>query len=255
MRQNRTSFLFLPLLLMAVGGCDSLRATTVGPRSCVGLNTTECPGTLDVLTGDPGTLLDQSVMPVWRYNSQTQLEEVIAEIRTAVFQEQPNTDGVFNPLTFYFQVHTREVPLNIQSVIIGPATIGKIKFPVEVGVRTEAFAGFSASTLAPNDLQTMAVSWEADFLAGGVPANTDSAIVALHTTNTGWNRGGIAQIDTIPHGTSGGEGYLTDSRYGAIDLPDTAPEPATVWLLGSGFLLLVGARVRKTKKGPPSREA
>jgi hypothetical protein len=222
------------------------QATTLGQRTCIGLSTTDCPGTIDIVTGDPGTLLAQNSAPVWRYNAQTGTESVIGYILSSVFQEQPNTDGHFSPLTFYYQLQAMALPLPMQDFRVEPSTIGRSKFPMEAGLRTDAVSGMSASNLLATSVETTGFGWQVNFSTTPVAANSTTSILVLRTINTGYNTDGFGMIDSIPDQNGSLEGFTTKSRSGMI-MPDVAPEPSTFFLMGIGLAIAGVWQFRKRK--------
>jgi hypothetical protein len=230
------------------------QATTLGQRACIGLSTTDCPGTIDIVTGDTGTLLAQNSAPVWRYNAQTGTESVIGYILSSVFQEQPNTDGHFNPLTFYYQFSATALPLPMHDFRVEPSTIGRSKFPMDAGLRTDAVGEMSTSNLLATSVETTGFGWQVNFSTTPVAANSTTSILVLHTTNTGYNTDGFGMIDSIPDQNGSLEGFTTNSRAGII-MPDTAPEPSTIFLMGGGLFALGFWQFRKRKMHATNAES
>jgi hypothetical protein len=246
-----TSCFLLPL---------SLSATTLAPFGCIGLQTEACPGSVEIMSNEPGSLLASSSTAIWAslpngqtdpFGNPTYVNVQVGSLLSAAYREQPQTDGHYTPVTFYYQLQTLDT---LPQAMGGMDVIPDFSLPdpilsADVGMRTDAInaPGFTSSSSAIHSLQmTNTGALLVDFDGTPVRPGTASAILEFRAQYDNYRPGGIAGAFTTQDTQGSRQGYT--SLDSSVLLPTTVPEPRTWALMAIGLILTIGGALRKQRK-------
>jgi len=209
-------------------------ADMIGANGCVG---GVCPGTLDVFSNLPGTLLASATDSRWNAYDAQGNALYGGVLRSAVYKNAGNT------LDFYYQFASSGNSIDS----VGRMTMTNFAgFTTNVGYRmdnwddTTGFSGqFLAATQAPVSADRSSSGGTVGFSfygrGGAIDPSETSATLVIRTNAYDFTAGSLT--------TQNGAVYTTNAF--APTTLSGVPEPGTYVLIGAGLIAIAGFRRRK----------
>ena len=212
--------------LLSAGSMNAF-ANIIGANECVG---GLCPGTLDIFSNLPGTLLNSTSVRFTALDAQN-VARYSGVLRSAVYQNSSNF------LDFYYQFSSSDASADS----VGRLTMTNFGgFITNVGYRSDNWDGigqFLAGTQDPLNADRSANGGTIGFgfgpLAGKIDKGETSATLVIQTNATAYTAGSVT--------TQNGAVYTTASFAPTVA---AVPEPGTYVMIGAGLIGLAAFRRR-----------